>query len=175
MARPRSEDSMKNKWFFVGVAGVSILLGATGAAARSYNPLKWIKKNPGPTANEQLAANQEEERKLSLQLQALLPPKTTLREACNGLLSLEDCVAALHVSRNLKIKYNCLKWDMTAARPNGDVKTCEAPPRDKALSLVNAIRVLNSDADARSEEHTSELQSRVDLVCRLLLEKKKRK
>src|SRR5438105_11476448 len=26
----------------------------------------------------------------------------------------------------------------------------------------------------RSEEHTSELQSRVDLVCRLLLEKKKR-
>src|SRR6266496_5172465 len=28
---------------------------------------------------------------------------------------------------------------------------------------------------ARSEEHTSELQSRRDLVCRLLLEKKKRK
>src|SRR5207247_8695265 len=27
--------------------------------------------------------------------------------------------------------------------------------------------------DVRSEEHTSELQSRVDLVCRLLLEKKK--
>src|SRR6266536_5888716 len=26
----------------------------------------------------------------------------------------------------------------------------------------------------RSEEHTSELQSRVDIVCRLLLEKKKR-
>src|SRR5438105_14660080 len=29
--------------------------------------------------------------------------------------------------------------------------------------------------DPRSEEHTSELQSRVDLVCRLLLEKKKKK
>src|SRR5207247_9178851 len=29
--------------------------------------------------------------------------------------------------------------------------------------------------NVRSEEHTSELQSRVDLVCRLLLEKKKRK
>src|SRR5438105_11971347 len=27
--------------------------------------------------------------------------------------------------------------------------------------------------DKRSEEHTSELQSRVDIVCRLLLEKKK--
>src|SRR5438105_9999106 len=30
-------------------------------------------------------------------------------------------------------------------------------------------------AEQRSEEHTSELQSRVDLVCRLLLEKKNKK
>src|SRR2546422_6471147 len=30
-------------------------------------------------------------------------------------------------------------------------------------------------ADARSEEHTSELQSRLHLVCRLLLEKKKKR
>src|SRR5438034_6647283 len=30
-------------------------------------------------------------------------------------------------------------------------------------------------ADLRSEEHTSELQSHSDLVCRLLLEKKKHK
>src|SRR2546421_5662512 len=30
-------------------------------------------------------------------------------------------------------------------------------------------------AGGRSEEHTSELQSRSDLVCRLLLEKKKKK
>src|SRR5690349_23961298 len=33
---------------------------------------------------------------------------------------------------------------------------------------------LHAEAD-RSEEHTSELQSRRDLVCRLLLEKKKKK
>src|SRR5437868_12512415 len=32
-----------------------------------------------------------------------------------------------------------------------------------------------SGIDLRSEEHTSELQSRFDLVCRLLLEKKKKK
>src|SRR5687768_18128234 len=30
------------------------------------------------------------------------------------------------------------------------------------------------DGDCRSEEHTSELQSRLHLVCRLLLEKKKK-
>src|SRR5438105_8981777 len=35
------------------------------------------------------------------------------------------------------------------------------------------ILVLNFCPRSRSEEHTSELQSRVDLVCRLLLEKKK--
>src|SRR5438034_1207438 len=34
--------------------------------------------------------------------------------------------------------------------------------------------ILNEDADQRSEEHTSELQSHSDLVCRLLLEKKKK-
>src|SRR5438105_10433979 len=34
---------------------------------------------------------------------------------------------------------------------------------------------VENDKRMRSEEHTSELQSRVDLVCRLLLEKKKKK
>src|SRR5699024_11303478 len=33
--------------------------------------------------------------------------------------------------------------------------------------------VVHFAANSRSEEHTSELQSRFDLVCRLLLEKKK--
>src|SRR2546429_5507006 len=34
--------------------------------------------------------------------------------------------------------------------------------------------LLNASSHARSEEHTSELQSRLHLVCRLLLEKKKK-
>src|SRR5262249_61527831 len=37
-----------------------------------------------------------------------------------------------------------------------------------------AIASSRSATDARSEEHTSELQSLTNLVCRLLLEKKKR-
>src|SRR5699024_12305767 len=45
-----------------------------------------------------------------------------------------------------------------------------------AICAVEAVfdwkTYLNSE---RSEEHTSELQSRFDLVCRLLLEKKKNK
>src|SRR5690242_20923700 len=41
------------------------------------------------------------------------------------------------------------------------------------LDRVGASR--QSAARRRSEEHTSELQSHVNLVCRLLLEKKKKK
>src|SRR5260221_7886988 len=37
----------------------------------------------------------------------------------------------------------------------------------------DAVKVLAPQVDVRSEEHTSELQSHSDLVCRLLLEKKK--
>src|SRR5699024_11999039 len=39
-------------------------------------------------------------------------------------------------------------------------------------SALNSTVTVYKDAMARSEEHTSELQSRFDLVCRLLLEKK---
>src|SRR3712207_7364159 len=44
--------------------------------------------------------------------------------------------------------------------------------RDKAYKMA-AQAVLGSAKMVRSEEHTSELQSRQYLVCRLLLEKKK--
>src|SRR5690606_39640165 len=43
--------------------------------------------------------------------------------------------------------------------------------------LINTLEHLKNylpDAKSRSEEHTSELQSRENLVCRLLLEKKKK-
>src|SRR3989449_5039275 len=40
--------------------------------------------------------------------------------------------------------------------------------------LTRALRDGRDSVAARSEEHTSELQSRLHLVCRLLLEKKKK-
>src|SRR5699024_11434075 len=41
------------------------------------------------------------------------------------------------------------------------------------LTVPDFTRVAKHPLPIRSEEHTSELQSRFDLVCRLLLEKKK--
>src|SRR5436309_14111554 len=67
------------------------------------------------------------------------------------------------------------------------------PPRPTLFPYTTLFRSVGADADAtkdqfnktrcssrkqrikRSEEHTSELQSRENLVCRLLLEKKKKK
>src|SRR5206468_11390615 len=52
-----------------------------------------------------------------------------------------------------------------------------APPTPAAaLSAAASSRTFSrrSTTIVRSEEHTSELQSRSDLVCRLLLEKKKK-
>src|SRR5690554_7161488 len=49
--------------------------------------------------------------------------------------------------------------------------------RNEVLSSAGGVTRLESRAAqaVRSEEHTSELQSRPHLVCRLLLEKKKKK
>src|SRR2546422_11773993 len=52
------------------------------------------------------------------------------------------------------------------------------PVHDLALAFVTPLGAYDDDVlghrfSSRSEEHTSELQSRLHLVCRLLLEKKK--
>src|SRR2546428_6697820 len=49
------------------------------------------------------------------------------------------------------------------------------PRRAKPSRPPKTTRQRLPSASSRSEEHTSELQSRSDLVCRLLLEKKKKK
>src|SRR2546430_8957933 len=59
----------------------------------------------------------------------------------------------------------------------------EGPHGPRLLHLMVRIEILEEheqrspfalESDARSEEHTSELQSQSNLVCRLLLEKKKK-
>src|SRR5438067_9081137 len=53
-----------------------------------------------------------------------------------------------------------------------DAALVEPLPYADPERLVHLWEV-RAGTDERSEEHTSELQSRFDLVCRLLLEKKK--
>src|SRR5256885_5396107 len=50
-----------------------------------------------------------------------------------------------------------------------------AIPGMRSLEDVNQYMASSLGADGRSEEHTSELQSPCNLVCRLLLEKKNKR
>src|SRR5258705_5544639 len=50
----------------------------------------------------------------------------------------------------------------------------EADPRDRGLPAPRSHEITHVSRERRSEEHTSELQSLRHLVCRLLLEKKKK-
>src|SRR3989449_5731137 len=67
----------------------------------------------------------------------------------------EDRVRIRQPRRNLQIKF---------VRPLSG--------QNEFVAYIDAIGRL--DNQGRSEEHTSELQSRLHLVCRLLLEKKKK-
>src|SRR2546429_861808 len=51
-----------------------------------------------------------------------------------------------------------------------------SPPKITSVSsnMPRCFKSLSNAPMGRSEEHTSELQSRLHLVCRLLLEKKKK-
>src|SRR5437773_4969737 len=87
--------------------------------------------------------------------------------------------------------YSCSwtsRWRKTSAPATPDCRTASRTscPRDRAVFDVLPRRFERAATSpvplapihvppARSEEHTSELQSHHELVCRLLLEKKKRK
>src|SRR5437868_10541666 len=60
-----------------------------------------------------------------------------------------------------------------AADGQGRVAAPAADAKDYAVEWPEGAAT--RPCPSRSEEHTSELQSRFDLVCRLLLEKKKKK
>src|SRR2546428_2033216 len=77
------------------------------------------------------------------------PPRSTLFPYTTLFRSSETTVATLTVVSSTIVTTRCLAW----------VRVCT---RQRVVTIVE-----------RSEEHTSELQSRSDLVCRLLLEKKK--
>src|SRR2546422_6262143 len=66
--------------------------------------------------------------------------------------------------------------DNSTALPETEQQLLDLGRGDGIESRTGLIKQQNLGLDGqRSEEHTSELQSRLHLVCRLLLEKKKNK
>src|SRR5260370_24402449 len=64
-------------------------------------------------------------------------------------------------------------WAFSKARPNDQCSSIALPCA--RFVVCRPTHNLSAEARARSEEHTSELQSHLNLVCRLLLEKKKQR
>src|SRR5699024_12437345 len=94
----------------------------------------------------------------------ICPPHT-----CIDTLSLHDALpifgsAPVGQPSRLRTTENAMQSENTTTRISRRITG--------ALVLVS-VPLLGLTTFARSEEHTSELQSRFDLVCRLLLEKKK--
>src|SRR2546426_8416431 len=73
--------------------------------------------------------------------------------------------------RSTLFPYTTLFRSLVSCRAGRAVR----PPRPERRRQEHAVQgALHAAPGARSEEHTSELQSPCNLVCRLLLEKKKR-
>src|SRR2546422_2023793 len=87
-----------------------------------------------------------------------------------------DGVPKARIAAQLRIDRKTVRRYVAAAVARGLVPGAgQAPLDDDALAAVLvSLRAPPERArgEARSEEHTSELQSRLHLVCRLLLEKK---
>src|SRR2546422_5401816 len=83
-------------------------------------------------------------------------------------LSLHDALPILPISR-----LRCSPCERLAASSSALSSSPTDASTPRALSMMS--RKSAWWVSMRSEEHTSELQSRLHLVCRLLLEKKKKK
>src|SRR3989475_357446 len=67
-----------------------------------------------------------------------------------------------------------IRWGKEVDADSVDDKRAQLLFKEASM-LQEIIQGQMSEARSRSEEHTSELQSQSNLVCRLLLEKKKKK
>src|SRR3712207_8038030 len=75
----------------------------------------------------------------------------------------------------LPISTSCSRTSTSAAGPRSTASRSSSTRRTPAWAgRTRASSTRTSRRSPRSEEHTSELQSRQYLVCRLLLEKKKK-
>jgi hypothetical protein len=113
----------------------------------------------GPKSPGDLVAKNSQ---LSSKLQGLLPKGVTPEEACTGFKNLGQCVAAIHVSHNLGISFDCMKADMTGqAPPTGS--SCPTGTGSKTMSMAKSIQTLRPTADSKSEVKKANEQAEDDL------------
>lgn len=113
----------------------------------------------GPKTPDQLLTQNTQ---LSNKLTTLLPKGVTPQQACDGFKNLGQCVAAIHVSHNLGIGFDCLKADMTGVAP-ATTSTCPANTGAKKMSLGQSIQTLQPSANSKSEADKANKQAESDI------------
>lgn len=144
-------------------AGAADAVKSTSVSAHSLNPIKWVKKDKkSADAN---GSREDLEKKLTPKLQAagLLPATSNATEACSAFTALNECLAALHASRNLGLNFTCMSAAMTGVHTNADVSGCKVADSEKALPLNKAIHAMNPEADAKGATKNAEQQAKDDL------------
>src|SRR2546425_3773538 len=76
--------------------------------------------------------------------------------------------------RSLRSEHGLQSAERVKIQPREPQLLCHQGHEAAAVDKLLTAKPLNNSATGRSEEHTSELQSLAYLVCRLLLEKKKK-
>lgn len=147
--------------------------GAAGAAGASHGPAMnngaadHANTGGAETASSPanvLSKNSKLDSKLTSNLQAkgLLPAGTDLKDACSGFKNLGQCVAAIHVSHNLKIPFACMKSNMTGTAP-GTGTSCPTGTGSSKMSMGKSIQALSPNADAKAETKNGESEANADL------------
>src|SRR3712207_8276798 len=90
------------------------------------------------------------------------PPRSTLFPYTTLFRSDPPSTTPAEISRD--VEDNSADWQRAGGSPEGQEQSSQVAGTEEPR--------VSSPTQSRSEEHTSELQSRQYLVCRLLLEKK---
>ena len=145
-------------------AGASAAAQESSHSSHSLNPIKWVKKD-SKNSVESNGTRGDVEKKLTPKLQAagVLPANTNATDACSAFTALNDCLAALHASRNIGLDFTCLRASVTGVHSNADISGCKVADGEKALSLNKAIHALNPSADAKGATKNAEQQAKDDL------------
>jgi len=172
---------MKFRWVFAAVALIVLTSGLGSAAAQgpqgngaaeaaqsaappSLNPIKWVKKD-NRTETTSLDPKSDQSAKLTsrLQTQGLLPTRASLKDTCDTIKVLSDCVAALHAGHNLGVDFDCLKSKLSGVQTTLNPQNCASTTDGTPIGLMKAIRSLKPDVNAKAEARKAEEQSRDDL------------
>src|SRR5258707_1219685 len=112
-----------------GPAGAGASTAARGSSnssgshsSHSLNPIKWVKRDKdsknSPDSN---GTRSDVEKKLTpkLQAQGVLESASNITDSCSAFVALNECLAALHVSHNLGLDFNCLRASITGVHATG--------------------------------------------------------